>query len=56
MEVRRDECRSYTRIGVAADSTPKRLILAHISGSVIPGWSEGPDPESRDSPMCKRTS
>jgi tRNA dimethylallyltransferase len=23
---------------------------------VIPGWSEGPDPESRDSPMCKRTS
>src|SRR6188768_4008929 len=19
---------------------------------VIPGWSEGPDPESRDSPMC----
>src|SRR5260370_19752491 len=24
--------------------------------SVIPGWSEGPDPESRDSPMCNCTS
>jgi hypothetical protein len=24
--------------------------------SVTPGWSEGPDPESRDSPMCNRTS
>ncbi|MGB9113981.1 tRNA (adenosine(37)-N6)-dimethylallyltransferase MiaA [Bradyrhizobium sp.] len=24
--------------------------------TVIPGWSEGPDPESRDSPMCNRTS
>ncbi len=24
--------------------------------TVIPGWSEGPDPESRDSPMCKGTS
>src|SRR6266404_260235 len=23
---------------------------------VIPGWSEGPDPESRDSPMCNCTS
>jgi tRNA dimethylallyltransferase len=24
--------------------------------TVIPGWSEGPDPESRDSPMCNCTS
>jgi len=24
--------------------------------SVIPGWSEGPDPESRDSLMCNCTS
>lgn len=24
--------------------------------TVIPGWSEGPGPESRDSPMCKGTS
>jgi tRNA dimethylallyltransferase len=23
--------------------------------TVIPGWYEGPDPESRDSPMCNRT-
>ena len=28
-----------------------RLCIA-----VIPGWSEGPDPESRDSPMCNCTS
>src|SRR5450755_653627 len=26
------------------------------SDAVIPGWSEGPDPESRDSPMCNCTS
>src|SRR5882762_6429935 len=26
------------------------------SRGVIPGWSEGPDPESRDSPMCNCTS
>jgi hypothetical protein len=24
--------------------------------TVIPGWSEGPDPESKDSPMCNSTS
>ena len=28
----------------------------HHPDPVIPGWSEGPDPESRDSPMCNRTS
>src|ERR1700688_460571 len=26
------------------------------SDPVIPGWSEGPDPESRGSPMCNCTS
>src|SRR6202030_4090593 len=35
------------------------LSLVMVLGSqvsVIPGWSEGPDPESRDSPMCNCTS
>jgi hypothetical protein len=27
-----------------------------IDSPVIPGWSEGPDPESKDSPMCNCTS
>jgi hypothetical protein len=29
---------------------------ARCRDPVIPGWSEGPDPESRDSPMCNCTS
>src|SRR5947207_5466292 len=27
----------------------------HVSRAVIPGWSAGPDPESRDSTMCNCT-
>src|SRR5712672_1956447 len=30
--------------------------FSRFSSGVIPGWSEGPDPESRDSPMCNSTS
>ena len=34
----------------------KPEAAAEWLSAVIPGWSEGPDPESRDSPMCNRTS
>src|SRR5260221_8460018 len=41
-----------------AFATADRLfpLLPRIITLVIPGWSEGPDPESRDSPMCNCTS
>ncbi|MGA9090896.1 MAG: tRNA (adenosine(37)-N6)-dimethylallyltransferase MiaA [Bradyrhizobium sp.] len=34
----------------------KPEAAAEWLSAVIPGWSEGPDPESRGSPMCNRTS
>jgi hypothetical protein len=32
------------------------IVMVSIPEFVIPGWSAGPDPESRGSPMCERTS
>src|SRR3982751_6138149 len=42
--------------GAWGGATCSLAALAGRAVSVIPGWSEGPDPESRDSPMCSCTS
>jgi hypothetical protein len=54
----RDRGRKLSVGDVAGFSQSLRDLLAvfHFSIPVIPGWSEGPDPESRDSPMCNCTS
>ena len=42
--------------GMFAASGHDHFYERAITTAVIPGWSEGPDPESRDSQMCNCTS
>src|SRR5579862_2037531 len=50
------EHRALERIDLVADENGDGHGNLSNGCNVIPGWSEGPDPKSRDSPMCKCTS
>jgi hypothetical protein len=46
----------FASLAMAALSSLRGAKRRSNSDSLIPGWSAGPDPESRDSPMCNCTS
>jgi hypothetical protein len=54
--LRKPTCRRRSDGGYRVSAVSLRDNAGSILCIVIPGWSEGPDPESRDSPMCNCTS